>query len=822
MDSDEEPLINHKIKNVLKIMKLREPKIILHKLSTRQWEKLKSNKSISLTDGIFTESEGIYDQKQFESKIYEEASLVQNFDLPKNDAIKSDPEPDDDASRKRKYSKSKILLPGGPEFHQQLEKRKKHNCPYNLGDFVQCFPVDPNQNDLKIEFVIPSTFLSKKQKRIGKIKFDLNHMPNLRNISDSVNIDYKDPETRQMVNIFCIKNDELDNVNKSTRAKLKRKPYKQLNIVKVKPRIPLRSSLDSSPTNIVSSSTSLPRHYIFDQSRCEDQNEPNETSTKQLMEHEVPFSIPNGAYNNMPEIERNAFTISSSQMSPIKEFIVENECTDEAKKEIPDQSSDYSLVGKDETKTKSILDEDGMIDLLASDDDLDFGGVEEDSFKIKTFKNEKSYVFDDHSQNSTQCSGNALNELNDKESLKNVKVTFNNSLLEQDLNNDLSDKSSKTMSVNLTDNNSLLEQDLNNDLSDKSSKTMSVNLTVFKIPRTCIVQKDNLEQKTLLNYVEDNESLTNSDKTRRNIRNIEDNSNDRNFLRIFEKPCFNFFKNGCSKSSCEYSHRSIPNQQIKVELRKLSSGDIINIFKSVCFFPGLKRIHIQPFFEVFVERREPNNLNEEWKLLNLPKDADLEINWIHKIIKDELLKIEAEDIIPFFQSICHFQKLLRVCVSPFLEILVDRQDTSSLLKLYKIVNSTQESAYDYIIPFQKAFQNSGWPITSILKRMFLNIRNLHNLQLNVLNFFFNSFVKAVNFDLSDITEIINNTHFIITVDNMNLLISEFIKSNQINNVNFGKLLLTKLISIMDDIQNAPIERKTFITKYLEDLETKCN
>lgn len=175
----------------------------------------------------------------------------------------------------------KRKLPGGPNIPI---KRKKNNCHCNTEELVQCFPVDSNQNDLKIEVVIPSKLLRKKQRRCGKILIDLNNMErNTRKRSDSIVVDYQDPDTSEVVNIFSIQNGEhFKNKQESSKSKLKQKPFKQLNIVKAKPRInreasvkerksttSLSASLESSPRNIVSSTTSLPRQSIFDQIGCE-------------------------------------------------------------------------------------------------------------------------------------------------------------------------------------------------------------------------------------------------------------------------------------------------------------------------------------------------------------------------------------------------------------------------------------------------------------------------------------------------------------------------------------------------------------------------
>lgn len=300
MDSDEEPLIKHKMKKLEKI-----PKIILHKLSETQWETLKTGKPISLSDRIFGDSDGIYYQKIQENtktqKCIDDPS-VHYFDLPpnytSNSVMKSSTHAgtdeasdaadyantsrkDDDVQPNSKHA-STTVLPGGPDLPQQIEmKKNKKNC-CSVEKIVQCFPLEHNQNELKIEVLIPPKFLRKKQMRYGKIQLDLNNMPLGRNTTNSIVVDYLDPDTSECVNIFSINNNEyLKSQNKQKTRTKKRKPYKELNVVKAKARINRRAStslsnskttvqtstsLESSPSNVVSSTTLQP---VFDQIVCQ-------------------------------------------------------------------------------------------------------------------------------------------------------------------------------------------------------------------------------------------------------------------------------------------------------------------------------------------------------------------------------------------------------------------------------------------------------------------------------------------------------------------------------------------------------------------------
>lgn len=262
------------------------------------------------------------------------------------------------------------------------------------------------------------------------------------------------------------------------------------------------------------------------------------------------------------------------------------------------------------------------------------------------------------------------------------------------------------------------------------------------IPKISLLNSNAFERKTQLDYYED---IT--DNIRFDKRNSEEQN--RTFLRIFGRPCFSYFKQGCMRTVCEYSHRTISHVVLKIELRKLTSPDIISVFSSLCNLPKLLHSSLSPFIEIFVERKEIVNLQDQWKTVNI----------------------------------------------------------------------TQDNASCYIEPFQKAFQNGGWPPSSILKRMFMTIRRIETLQTAVLDFFFLNLVNTETPDFSLLSEIIDSPKFMVTVQNMNVLIKKYRKSNpRSNNEHFDKLLFSKIMLIMEDITKAPFEVKDAITDYLQDFE----
>lgn len=260
MDSDEEPLIKHKLINE---SSLKEPKIILKKLSKVQMEILKKKKRISLNN-IFSEIH-VYHQLNSEKN---EASIdptILDLKLPKNSNvpkqkfdIKSDFESKicrDKDVRPISKNISSSLLPYGPELPQS-KKTKCDQC--SIESLLQCFPVASNQNDLKIEVVVPPKLLRKKQRRYGRIVIDLNSLSNVRN--DSIIVEYQDPETKKIVNFFSINNVCLN----KHKSRLKQKTYKELNVVKAKAYINHKSIILPSNANttdqILTSMESPPRN----------------------------------------------------------------------------------------------------------------------------------------------------------------------------------------------------------------------------------------------------------------------------------------------------------------------------------------------------------------------------------------------------------------------------------------------------------------------------------------------------------------------------------------------------------------------------------
>lgn len=280
MDSEEDlPLIK------LKSMKIiREPRIILHKLSKKKFELLKTGNRISLSKcQSFNETDGFY------GEINDNDPII-DFDLQteKNDAADDAKETIKDAVQPKSSFLARNLLHDAPDLPKPSNKIKKPNCQCNMSqEFVQCFPADINQKELKIEVVVPSNFLRKKQRhRLGKIVINLNNIQNakekVKHQNDQIVVDYQDPETSEVINIFTMKNEDL--ISKS--KKVKPKPYKQLNIVKAKPHIkstkphikaikrqpkkPSKSPSLDSPTQNVVSSTTCPNtivgsQTIFDQ-----------------------------------------------------------------------------------------------------------------------------------------------------------------------------------------------------------------------------------------------------------------------------------------------------------------------------------------------------------------------------------------------------------------------------------------------------------------------------------------------------------------------------------------------------------------------------
>lgn len=419
------------------------------------------------------------------------------------------------------------------------------------------------------------------------------------------------------------------------------------------------------------------------------------------------------------------------------------------------------------------------------EDDFDLGEIEDDSFirsEPRNSKNENAIPQDNLVNSKASFSDNEL--------MKNMKFTIPNPIAVK-----------------------------NNEI-PKKPKNVPFNSSKFKIPKTNQENTPMFEQTTQLNYDEDSNVFSNLDLNRHS-RHCEEPNYDRNFIKIFGGPCFNFLKNSCTKSHCEYSHRNIPNVHIKEELKKVSSHDIINIFRSVCFFPSLVRINLAPFLEVPVERKEANVLIEEWRILSLSNENSTEwplTSLLTLVLKEGIKKMSANDIITFFSSICGFPEFLYQNLSPFVENLVERKDTSTLLELYKVVNSTQERSFYYIIPFQKAFEACKWPATNVLRRMYISIRSLPNINPSVLDYFFDYFRRADTFSITELMEILNHRDFVITVNKMNQLTSEYVKTNQTSNVAFGQLLIKQLLSIREDIQNAPNEEKVAITNFLEKIK----
>lgn len=313
-----------------------------------------------------------------------------------------------------------------------------------------------------------------------------------------------------------------------------------------------------------------------------------------------------------------------------------------------------------------------------------------------------------------------------KEDVQNLKITFTNTA-----------KSTIFESIS-TENGNPSKGSIFQNENTNNSFSKNKNSSSFKIPKASISNVV-IEQKTLLDY---EDGLNQLEPTYDSGNQMNPRIDDRNFLRIFKRPCFGYFRNNkvCKKQSCEFSHGTYNISEVKNELSKLPYEDLKKVFECVCTFPDLLFGYVSPFIEILVENKNVKGLQDQWK----------------------------------------------------------------------IINQTQLNSVCFIPPYKKAFENSSWPPTSVLRRMYMAIRSLPYIQLPILNFFFNIFMKSSDFVISDISELINRENFVINIENLNLLIQEYNNKGKIDE-NFSKLLFKKTVDLLPHIQTlAYSERQNFL------------